>query len=417
MADTSNYNHTRCPKCFQLLTTWLHHDPIITPKGYKYKFNDAGLLISLNPADYTYKGFLRINADIIKELQDNRNQIEIALGLTPTVFTPVESTPAGFYIPNIKHIQELRTSTENILTVTGTDKETYFNYNDDLVECQSPHQLDWIDPILNNKKYLLKDVHIEDLRKFIATYWIEPFNGVSPLVSNSGSCFVSGETYSNPISDFVPCPSQNFITIFGNQTRQYNFSSSGNESAWVDILWGKATANAIVSSVFEDDGSLNSYKWHTSISGSVTGLSYDANVQAAAGYYISPVSNLNLYKLITAKTTLTIDNVISILINPCSAPFYNYGGAIITINFYPGGGLVYYCGTPPSNVPSTWIILSPIEFQNFHRNIYDDMVSKWGFGGGIITGIQMQTGFSLWAHGLESGNANIDWTIDNIKFK
>ena len=194
MADTSNYNSTRCPKCFQKLTQWLHHDPIPTPNGCQYQFNASGMLISIsNPINYTYKGFLQVNADVIKELQVNRHQAEINLDITPlTTFTTVESTPAGIYIPNVKHIKELRDSTEKILNATGVSKETYFNYNDDNVECQSPHQLDWIDPILSDKPYLMKDRHIEDLRKYLMTmFWWEPYSGIAPQVLDSFA--MSGE--------------------------------------------------------------------------------------------------------------------------------------------------------------------------------------------------------------------------------
>ena len=168
----------RCPKCFSKLGTW-QDDSILTKSGINKKLN-----IYTNQFENTlqtyYKGFLRIKAIHIKELQDIRIQQEIDSGIIEvdrTEFSKVQSDEYGYWIINKKHIAELRESTEKILEITGQTKEDYFNYDEEGIERKILHQMDWIDLGLTaeNGKYQIKDMHIEDLRKFLMmiTSWCQ----------------------------------------------------------------------------------------------------------------------------------------------------------------------------------------------------------------------------------------------------
>lgn len=165
-------NEERCPKCFSKFGTW-QDDPTLTHNGAKFIYDESsGLLIPQSIENRKYKGFYQIKSAVIVELQQNRIQAEEDAGIgdaEKTQFSTVESDENGFWIVNIDIIKELRESTEKIIEAIGTDKETYFNYDEDGNERQSPHQLDWIDPVLDNWKGQIKDQHIEDLRKYLCT--------------------------------------------------------------------------------------------------------------------------------------------------------------------------------------------------------------------------------------------------------
>lgn len=172
----ANLNDNKCPKCFSSLGQW-RDDPILTQNGSKFVYDEeSGLLIpEIDILKRKYKGFYQIKAEVIEELQEIRKQQEIDTGISEenrTEFSKVKSDPKGYWIINKKHIKQLRESTEKILEITGQTKEQYFNYDEEGIERQNPHQLDWIDLGLTNRNWkgYLKDQHIEDLRKFLISY-------------------------------------------------------------------------------------------------------------------------------------------------------------------------------------------------------------------------------------------------------
>lgn len=160
----------KCPICFSDIGTpspidfiWTE-DPILT----------TPFLISGTPY-LNYTGFTKIKAQHIKELQDNRKQLETDLGLTLSVFSPIDII--NFYKNMERYIYELRISTENILIELGLTKEEYFNYDKDGNDMRpGNHQLDWTDipfPTYQLSQYQSKAAHIEDLRHYIQTLWKE----------------------------------------------------------------------------------------------------------------------------------------------------------------------------------------------------------------------------------------------------
>lgn len=438
MADTSDYNTTRCPKCFQLLTTWLHHDPIPTPKGYKYQFNEDGLLVPIdNPADYTNIGFLKINADIIKELQDNRQDMETQLNISPlTTFTPVESDPSGYYIPNIKHIQELRDSTEKILTATGVDKETYFNFNDEGVECRIPHQLDWIDAVLTDKPYLLKDMHIEDLRRYLGAIWIEPWDGFDPLEQDLDYMWQEGtqewhwdcatyDFYGNRYDIFFNTKNGEY-GLFGNSNTGWSLRAYpyGTPTNW---WWRLETFGGLKPDSTGESSKFVFHQYQHNISGGNNTGGILLNEYHLENNPINPIRHV-----ITPGTQITMDSSFALVYNIISG--YAMPGdttfieAIIDVYLEMGGGLIRYHMGYAMNHPVTanTIWIAPDDLNNFHRNLYDDFITIYGYAptienygapihvDGIWYSARCMSSPTSYPPGMES-ILSLDWEFDNIK--
>jgi len=146
----------RCPTCFTIIKTedsWTD-DPILTKNG-------------LSGEDY--KGFSQIKPEHIIEIQDSRRISEINAGipaLERTEFTKVKEVDApGFFVPDKKHIRELRESTEKVLNALGLSLDDYFNYDEDGTEYNiGEHQTNWYTPDLDAWDGHVRAIHIEDLR-------------------------------------------------------------------------------------------------------------------------------------------------------------------------------------------------------------------------------------------------------------
>ena len=170
----------KCPICHSEIETW-SDDPLLTPRGL---------------AGDEYKGFIFIKANHIIELQEERKQQEIDYGIPEadrTVFT--EITPNTEFISK-KVIEELRESTEKILTlgeeVTEVERtellKEYFNYDEDGIYIGTykygekvADKEEWTDVNPDNKPKLpddivkMKAIHIEDLRHPLFL-WRETWN-------------------------------------------------------------------------------------------------------------------------------------------------------------------------------------------------------------------------------------------------
>lgn len=211
----------RCPYCYRLLDTWIN-DPILLPNGAKYKFiDDTHLELVSDEAERFYKGFTSIGLEQIKELQDNRKELEEEL-LTiseRTEFTELNDT--GNFQVNETHIKELRKSTEKLLDAVGLTKEDYFNYDEEGNEIIHPigKKTEWIDPIdldiynPNNKladNFQIKAVHIEDLRHNIPIGFLEKWNKDFQIVQSYAkvkldptSSFLPIVEYNNPLPIYL----------------------------------------------------------------------------------------------------------------------------------------------------------------------------------------------------------------------
>ena len=209
-------NSERCPYCFNKFTDLNYtDDPILTKDGSKFVYNEStGLLVPQpDPTQRLYKGFTIVKNQHIIELQEANDDNKPSPD-----WTPVEGAPGSFWIPNKIHIKELRDAIEKGLGITvsttpterTTIMEQYLNYDEDGTERQNPHQLDWNDPTLTGTIWMgnISHMHIEDLRKALSNYWIEPYDNCSGF-SHSGSA-----SSSNFTPDFVICPEETpFTTV------------------------------------------------------------------------------------------------------------------------------------------------------------------------------------------------------------
>ena len=178
----------KCPYCFRPLGTHTH-DPILLPNGSKYKFSDDTHLEYVpNIEDRIYRGVYQISEPEVQELQDALKILEIQnldVG-DRTTFSPL-NTSGKFQITG-KHIKEMRDSIEKLLTAMGITKTEYFNYDEEFNHIIHPNgdKVEWTDPITSSTdllKFQVKGIHIEDLRHYIRTLWIETWNSarIDPL--------------------------------------------------------------------------------------------------------------------------------------------------------------------------------------------------------------------------------------------
>jgi hypothetical protein len=170
MADL---NEDRCPYCFNKFSDEKYtNDPILIENGSKLKYDkESGLLIAEEDiGKRKYKGFVIVKNKHITELQQANDTNKPTAG-----WTKVEGETEGFWTPNKQHIKELREAIEKGLGITEDHTseqrtailEMFFNYDDEGVERQTPHQKEWNDPKLTDAIWQghITHMHLEDLRK------------------------------------------------------------------------------------------------------------------------------------------------------------------------------------------------------------------------------------------------------------
>ena len=175
---------SKCPYCFRPIGTW-KKDPILLTDGaiYQWKPNtqETELEYVSDIEDRIYKGIYQITIDELIELQDHRKSLEEELlpEVDRTEFSPINDT--GKFQITVKHIEELRESTEKLLIAMGITKEEYFNYDEDMNHIIHPlgDKSEWTEPNLEADKFQCKNIHIEDLRHNIPSIWIETWTEIS----------------------------------------------------------------------------------------------------------------------------------------------------------------------------------------------------------------------------------------------
>jgi hypothetical protein len=372
----SDLNKDRCPKCFTKYSEnkWTE-DPILTNNGSKFIYdNVSGLLIP--QSDITkrlYKGFYQIKSQIIKELQENRQQAENDAGILPanqTVFSKTEDDANGYWVINMKHIKELRESTEKILTAIGQTKEEYFNYDEEQVERQTPHQMDWIDPILDNWKGNLKDRHIEDLRKAILQQFAEYFNITIPeiyydetkndnysVTGYTNGSFNADEFFSQVVTPIDTLIRGGVCTISGLSTNRGSSSSFSSDAyaSGSGISHMSIGSNHDVNLLVETSGTGGCYR-----SGGA-GIAVGNNCIAIAEVsYLAPEillqDNLTLYISISANTVGNAEGTSTVLSASITLTLYfNINGTPIIINLSSGTTGASYTGIYSVNLKTLYI--------------------------------------------------------------
>jgi hypothetical protein len=142
------------------------------PDGSRYAFVDETHLAEItNVEDRIYKGIYQISREDIIALQNNRKQLEQD-NLPSNQWTTFSNVnDSGLFQITAQHINELRESTEKLLLSFYTNKEEYFNQDEDGNIINHPDGLksNWTDSYLESDKFQVKYIHIEDLRHFIQT--------------------------------------------------------------------------------------------------------------------------------------------------------------------------------------------------------------------------------------------------------
>ena len=176
-----------------------------------------------------YEGYSQLIRQHIEELQTERHQQEIDIGVTPlTEFSPINNT--GFF-QNIKqYILELRSSTQKILDINGITLSEFLSNDEEgnLITAKS----DWTDNNIAeiDTKYQCKAIHIEDLRHFISSEIILLGTSAMPVrlysLQSGKNLIVKGyvpafpDYPSNPVHPWVLCKSntQNYIQYADSQS-------------------------------------------------------------------------------------------------------------------------------------------------------------------------------------------------------
>jgi len=430
----------RCPICHTILETdptkiteyreegiycW-KHDPIKTLRGL---------------AGEDYKGIPYIYKQDIEELQEARKEQEEAIGISEeerTTFTTVPET--GFFIVNKKHIRELRQSIEKILKEMGmtntedVDLEQYFNYNEEGEYIGTykygekiTDKTEWVRVNRNiigyeGEPYMPKDMthiyalDIEELRHPIPIGWFERWNITESQIFENHNWTPDGIWFDYPLL-YVLYSNYNTKNLTGDRgiwNIEWREEFLGSYEYDISPVTFRITQTAI------DDGSGNSSKINQSI---------DVINQAEfTSHFASSILEYSKYPntVWKVKTTsrISFDAIINISYGNLSPNFYQLYVALdlwITGSGY-NKHLYYYNGiSDPIRYPPGYpndIILTQEEFENFNRNIYDDLISK--FGSIPPTDIKISTLKFLVINNFQSegysyNTGSVSLIVDNIK--
>ncbi len=340
-----------CPVCFS---------DIGTPSFADFIWSDDPILATPTLSTAQYAGFTRMKAQHIKELQQNRNQLEINLGLTPTVFTPIDVT--NLFQNWDKYILELRQSTETLLTAVGMTKETYFNYDKNGTDMNpGNHQLDWVDVVdLTNHNlchFQSKGRHIEDLRHFIQTAWHEYWTDL--ILSDT----VSVDVAVNPLGTY----DTHLSTLTGDHLWRYNL-----EPTWGSFYargWG-TSGHATVSGILNCNGNYN-------FSGSAyVNANINFHTTGAMAYHKLTMNDGIKIITMSANANLIITNLLYNFTqsnpNPAQEPTPHMPTLIISI-----AGINYVFGDAYGVTHALFI--QDTNFSGiFQRNLYNDYITVYG---------------------------------------
>lgn len=414
----------KCPYCFRNIGSW-QHDPILLPNGSKYDWiSETELVYEPDIDNRWYKGVDLIKESDVQSLQDVLKQLEIDLILevNRTNFSPLNAN--GIFQVTGSHIKEMRDSVEKLLNTIGMVKIDYFNQDEDGHHIIHPlgDKSDWTDPITQStdlQKFQVKNIHIEDLRRFLREVWIEKFDVLAPIVWQDDG---SGE-HNMQLSPITFTGDKGIYSIHAPSS-----PANYNVAIGVDIRTG---ALAIFESALNeaiDDGSGNSSKLHTHLTGMLNQTGhipehpYIQNPgtilfsQTFSGHISNPIPWLIPKVLLTASTLAVLD--LHLVVNND----FDHGWFIFyyQINFNTGNSLTYYYaeGSYPYSI-SGGIPLTLPEFNNFNRNLYNDYVSLWGIPLAetklntfeFYVNAAMNTSFDF---PIASGD--VEFTIDNIKY-
>lgn len=318
--------------------------------------DDPVLTSGENPTNgASYQGFTFAFKKNIKEIQDDRRQREIDLGVSPlTEFTSVD---ADTFITQVGHIIELRMSTERLLEALGSSLEDYFKLDADGV-VQPPGPTDtsgkneWTDvdrgrafltqglnasilsdgntkfqasdsevrdvPGLVEDATFIRGIHIEDLRHPVPSAWIERFVRAVPA---SYSVHVEppfGDDFFN-------------VTVLGDRN-DYEAQLSASRI-------GVSTVNAsleVIPQSLPSNG--HSLVYHGD---SVSGISGTLGAGRIGTFGIKVSPDYNVPKLIFTNS-LVVDYILSDFSSTSGPVLNGFGaGAFVLMQAVTAGGTIY----------------------------------------------------------------------------
>jgi len=384
-------------------------------------YTDDPILATPSLSDSTYKGYTRLLAQHIKELQDERHQQEIDNGISPlTEFSLIDTTNL---FQNIKqYILELRTSTEAILAAVDMSKHDFLSLDENGNPLATAKD-DWTDASLSETKYQCKAIHIEDLRHFISTIWIEKFSQV-PLGSlENDPFFYNGQVEppgnpgigieAHPVGDKQTWDLITSLSGYPNHGSgtlplpDVNGSSSGHLS--VDVNSVDSHTHSID---FAMDGSATcSPNYYV-----VAGITYDYNQyrrtygQFSLDYLSGHGGAWNI--LVKSTTEVSMLDTVSLSIPYTSGNNASTSGLEIQVWFNNSRVINYVQG---SYVGVSFSI--PVaDLSDFDRNIYDDYITVYGSipAGLAIYNIRFEGSFDIYAFS-QTIPAHCYFSVTNIK--
>lgn len=401
----------KCPYCYRPLGVW-KHDPLLLADGSKYKWSDdTHLVLVPDVKNRIYKGMYQITETELIELQEHRKALEEELlpEAERTTFSPINKT--GKFQITVKHIKELRDSTEKLLTTMGMTKDDYFNYDEEANKIIHPNgdKSEWFEPSLSPNTFQCKNLHIEDLRHNIPTMWMETWE--------KGTEFTNFVHAYDATSAEDTAESKDISFTANHYWETYiHAHATGMAPVGGAGATGEATTTFNLTSVKDIQGILNSkaHAWGAGCTGS--GRSSINLFTYVSNPVIKYKETLRFQlKGIYTKTWIHSEYFESPPPYPPQPPDTYL---IITIN---EGQLNYLVG---KSAMSGEIEISTTEFQNFDKNLYDDYKTTHG-------GIPPPIDYPIWkidihvdnwliygtdgAEGEVTGDSIVEFRIDDMK--
>ena len=391
----------KCPYCYRPLETW-KHDPILLSNGCPYIWlNDTTLVNESDIDQRFYKGSYQINIDDILEIQEELEVLEEEYILEPnrTIFSPVNNT--GKFQVTGQHIKEMRDSIEKLLNFFGIEKKDYFNYDENQNHIIHPNgdKLEWTDPITEAtdlQNFQIKYIHIEDLRHIIYRVWIETWSAFPNLNLDSASSFIGDK------GEYALDSSNNFHLA----TTHYKSTSD---------IWRKTEGGVYKSRIY-----IRQYyveEWTTEF---LWGHS-----QSMYGTYPIPMSNPVPY--LVPNMTASWNGFVSFSKSGQLHPdyeddYYLYLSVRFRFSTPTGTKWLYYHTGIAMPSPGDFSI-TPGEFANFNRNLYEDYNTKYGSYPDPAARVR-DVAFAKFCEGIVDYSVegsiltmSIDFTVDNIKLQ
>lgn len=396
------------------------HDPILLPDGSPYKwFDDTTLIFESEIEQRDYKGIYQIRENDIIELQEELKILEEENlpEIDRTEFSPLNIS--GYFQIVGKHIKEMRDSVEKLLDYFGFTKPDYFNYDEENNYITHPNgdKIEWTDPITEAtdlQKFQIKAIHIEDLRHYIQTIWIERFfiTPIGDLVNLSdnytgqdGEVLVDDKIFVGDKGIWYEDIAMNIDTI---RIGGYGGDTDGYANGHIFIYITPNTSNS--HKLYVDiSGTAYCSTWH-STSPPPGGISFAdrRTIFVSGGIFFEDDIN----RLLKPTSIINMDS--DAILSDISAC-----GISCEIVFGSGRSIVYVYGTTVLYPTSSRRIIIITDFNDITENIGSDYITEWGaiFPGETVSGINFYTALGVSGSNGSTGTASMVINVTNIELR